>query len=339
LASLADNGAHFSVTVSNFANNAPHVSSSSNAALTVVTQAVVLRHRYSFGEAMGQTVVHDSIETAHGDLVGGATFTGNGRLTLNGIDGYVNLPNDLVTGYTSITIEAWVQDSGSGGWARIFDFGNSNQGEDFPPGAGGAGGTQYLFLAAPSGFGNLRGAYTITGGGGGEQIVEWPGHSISVNVIHHVVWLSNGPMHTGRLFVDGVQVAENTTVTLTPDSLGSTLNDWLGRSQFNDPFFLGDFDEFRIWNGAMTPTQVAASFTAGPNVPFCGLCLQIQPGPGKTVIISWPASPIGLSLENSAVIGPDAFWSPVTQVPVLDGDTLRVTVPANQASVFYRLAQ
>jgi hypothetical protein len=338
-ASLADDGARFSCTVSNFANSMPHVDSSASARLTVLTQAVVPRHRYSFREMAGETVAHDSLGTAHGDLIGGAVFTGNGRLTLNGIDGYVNLPNDLVTGYTSITIEAWVQDDGSAGWARIFDFGNSNLGEDFVPGTGGAAGTQYVFLSAPSGLGNLRGAYTITGGGAGEQIVEWGGQSISVGALHHVVWISHGPMHTGRLFVDGVLVGENSAVTLTPDSLGPTVNDWLGRSQWNDPFFNGQFDEFRISEGAMTPAQVAASFAAGPDAPICGLCLQIQRASGNRVTISWPASASDYFLECTTELGPGAIWTTVPEAPVPDGELLRVTVPADQPAKFYRLSQ
>jgi hypothetical protein len=136
-----------------------------------------------------------------------------------------------------------------------------------------------------------------------------------------------------------MQVAENTTVTLTPDALGSTLNDWLGRSQFNDPFFLGQFDEFRIWDGAMTPTQVRNSFTVGPNVPFCGLCIQIRPAANKMVTISWPASAVGFSLQSSTVLGPNAFWSPVSQTPVPVGDQLQVTVPADQSSAFFQLGQ
>src|SRR5690606_34663877 len=48
----ADNGAQFSVVVSNFTGT-PNVLTSSNAVLTVVTQAVTLQHRYSFSEANG----------------------------------------------------------------------------------------------------------------------------------------------------------------------------------------------------------------------------------------------------------------------------------------------
>jgi hypothetical protein len=336
---LADSGAIFSVVVSNFANSTPHTVTSSNATLTVVTQqAAVIQHRYNFNEAVGDVTLHDRVGSADGAVVGNGVFTGDGKLVLDGIASYVNLPNNLVTGITSITIEAWVQDDGSGGWARIFDFGNSTGGEDFPIGPG-VNGTQYMFLSAPSGFGNLRGAYTIGGGGAPEQIVEWPGTSLPVGQLKHVVWISSEPAHTGRLFVDGVQVAENTAVTLTPDALGPTVNDWLGRSQWPDPLFKGQFDEFRIWSGAMTPAQVAASFAAGPSGGFCDLCLSIVGAPGGMVTISWPASATDFFLEATDVLGPSAIWQSVNDPPVLDGEFFRVTVSANSAAKFYRLSK
>jgi hypothetical protein len=46
------------------------------------------------------------------------------------------------------------------------------------------------------------------------------------------------------------------------------VNNWLGRSQFNDdPYFKGMIHEFRIYKVALTQQQVAASFDAGPDVP------------------------------------------------------------------------
>jgi hypothetical protein len=244
----------------------------------VLTQAVTLKHHYTFNQTAGETNVIDSAGSQNGEIRGGGTFTGDGKLQLNGTDAYVNLPNNLVTGFTSITIEGWVKDEGSGGWARIFDFGNSAGGEDFPIGSAGGGGQQYMFLAFPSGFGNLRGAYTVGGGGAAEQLIEWPGMRPSVSNYHHIVWTSAAEPHTGRLFVNGTQVGENGNVTLTPAALGPTVNDWLGRAQFNDPLFRGKFDELNIWDGAMTPTQVQARFQVGPDIIAVGIRLSITRG-------------------------------------------------------------
>ena len=231
----------------------------------------VLKHRWSFRDAASSTTVADSVGTANGTLMGGATLQ-NGEVVLNGTDGYVDLPNDLFTNYTNITFEAWVTDNASAAWARIYDFGNSSGGEDTS-----AGGTQYMFLSLPSGGGNnrLRGAYTITGGGAGEQIAEWgvSPYRPAVGRKSHIVWTSDGPTRTARLYVDGVQVGVNTNVTLTPAAMGSTLNDWLGRSQYADPYFNGSFDEFRVYDGALTPDDVKTTFGLGPD-----LLLGVNPG-------------------------------------------------------------
>ena len=215
-----------------------------------------LIHRYSF-----TADANDSVGTAHGTLAGGASIMTN-TVVLNGSSDYVDLPNDLFTNISSVTFEAWTTDYGSVGWARIYDFGNNTSGEDQQ-----GDGTQYMFLSLPSGFANLRGAYTIGGGGAPEQIVEWPnGGRPPVGQEAHVVWTSDAVSHAGRLYVNGVQVAANTNVTLTPADIGPTVNNWLGRSQFiNDPYYNGAIDEFRIYDSALSPFQVAVDAATGPD--------------------------------------------------------------------------
>jgi hypothetical protein len=338
-ATLADTGARFSVVVSNFAAGTPNLRTSAEATLTVVTPTVTLKHHYTFNQSAGPTVI-DTVGDKHGALVGGASFN-SGKLVLNGSDGYVNLPNNLVTGFTSITIEAWVQDEGSGGWGRIFDFGNSAGGEDFPIGSAGNGGSQYMFLAFPSGFGNLRGAYTVLGGGAAEQVIEWVGNRPPANVFHHIVWTSSDSADTGRLYVNGAKVAENNNVLLTPAALGPTVNNWLGRAQFNDPLFRGQFDEFSIYDGAMSPSQVAARNAAGPDPTPAGVRLTIAPGAAGTVVISYPKFAQGFFLEFTTELKEPAttLWQSETEPAVEDGEFLRVTVPAGVEAKFYRLSQ
>ena len=194
------------------------------------------------------------------DVVGGAVIN-SGKVVLDGSSGYVNLPNNLVTNYNSITMEMWVTDYGSSAWARLFDFGNSSGGEDFPLGSS-TSGLQYMFLTSPSGSGVLRGAYTV---GSGEQGIDWTGNKLTVGLRKHVVWESDGDAQAAWLYVDGMLVGSNNYVTITPAALGPTVNDWIGRSQWHDPLFYGSFDEFRIYNGAIDPLQIAINDAAGPD--------------------------------------------------------------------------
>ena len=217
----------------------------------VNAQTAGLTHRYSFSAD-----ANDAIGTAHGTLRNGATVS-NGALNLDGVGASLDLPNNLVTGYTAITIEAWIVDDGSSTWARICDFGNNNAGED----AQGIG-TQYMFLSLPAGGGILRNAYT-TNGSAAEQKVDAARPAAGQKT--HIAWTSDGATHEGRLYVNGVQAGINTSLTLTPADLGPTVNNWLGRSQFNDPYFRGSIDEFRIYNIALSPAAVLTNDQAGPD--------------------------------------------------------------------------
>jgi hypothetical protein len=155
--------------------------------------------------------------------VGGAVIS-TGQGVLNGTGAYVDLPNGILSGLDSVTLEVWLADNNSGNWSRIFDFGNSSGGEDV------AGtGTRYVFLSPQAGNGSLRGAITITGGGAGEQVLEWSGVRLPANTLKHVAWTADGATHTGRLYVDGLLVAENSNMTLRPSDLGITSNNWIGR--------------------------------------------------------------------------------------------------------------
>jgi hypothetical protein len=308
------------------------------ATLTVLTQPPpTLKHKYTFNMPAGPTVVTDVVGGKDGVVVGNGAYNGTGRLLLDGATAYVNLPNDLVTSFNSITIEAWVQDDGSAGWARIFDFGNSTGGEDFTIGAG-TQGTQYMFLSAPSGFGNLRGAYTLTGGGAGEQLLEQTAGSLPVGQLKHVVWTTSGAAKAGRLYVDGALIAENRSMTITPAAMGPTVNNWLGRSQWPDPLFKGQFEEFTIWNGFMLAPQIAASFAAGPTTDLVRPRLSISNQSGD-IVISWPdwTAAYNLVLESATSLKP-SNWQAATVNIIQEDGQFKATVIVGETAQFFRLA-
>ena len=248
-----------------------------SATVTVAGPDQTLIHRYSFVSS-----ADDSEGTAHGTLQGGATVT-NGVVNLNGSTAYVDLPNNLLTGLTSVTLEAWFVDSGSSGWARVWDFGNSSGGEGSQ-----GGGTSYVFLSCPSGSGGVRGAYKLPGLA--EQIVDL-GARPSLGVKHHVAWTQDAPSQSAMLFLDGVPAASNARFTSTPAGIGGTVNDWLGRSQYNDPYFFGSIDEFRIYSAALGAAEILQEYELGPEVsPQSGpVAITVQPR-DTTVVEQQPAT-------------------------------------------------
>jgi hypothetical protein len=135
------------------------------------------------------------------------------------------------------------------GWARIFDFGNNT--------------TRYMFLTPTNGTagGRLRFGIT-TNSSGGEQQITGP-TALSVGVWHHVAVTLSG--NTGVLYLNGVPQATNASMTLRPATLGSTANNYLGRSQWADPYLNGQLDEFRIYSVAHSAAEIAAMAALGPN--------------------------------------------------------------------------
>jgi hypothetical protein len=88
------------------------------------------------------------------------------------------------------------------------------------------------------------------------------------------------------LYVNGVQVGQNTNLGLYPARLGNTPNNWIGRSQnAADPFLNGDVDDLRIYQRGLDAVELAR--LAGPGL-ITGLADYIagQPigkGSGKSL--------------------------------------------------------
>ncbi len=304
---------------------------------------LALKHRYSFSEAPGSTTVRDSVGGADGILRGnGAEFSGTGTLTLPGgtastapadtIAGYVDLPNGLISSLVNVSFEAWVTWNGSGSWQRIFDFGTSSGGEDLSNGQG-----NYLFLS-PAGPTNLRFAARdpLTGGEPTQLTASEPlanGNPVYVAAVYDFT------QNQARLYRDGVQVASGPAAV--PLAIIQDVNNWLGRSQWPDAMFQGVFDEFRIWQGALTPEQITANFQAGPDMvpepPVTAPTLAIQ-RTGNQFTLSWPANATGFVLEAASSLSPPVTWTPVdTSGAVEEGGLKKLSQTAGASAQFYRM--
>ena len=260
----------------------------SNLVMVVNPQTNNLRHRYPFATDAG-----DVVGTAHGALQSGA-FVTNRQLMLDGTAAYVSLPTALVATNINITIEAWVSNSVASGWARIFDFGNNA--------------TVNMFLTPTAGGGPLRFAITLAGGGG-EQQVTAPA-ALPINVTKHVVITLNGGV--GVLYVDGVAVATNNAMTLNPSSMGSTTQNYLGKSQYADPYFAGSMDEFRIYDAALPASLVMSNFLAGPD----GLALAPPTTVNDAMTLNRGAAALLPVLANDTGTPPVAATLEVVGLPV-----------------------
>ena len=83
------------------------------------------------------------------------------------------------------------------------------------------------------------------------------GTNFPLNQWRHVAVVLSG--NTGRLYLSGIQVAQNTNLVLNPINLGATSNVWLGRSQYTaDPYLNGTLDDVRMSCRAYGAEEIAA---------------------------------------------------------------------------------
>ena len=312
--------ANYSVT----ASNAVSTVTSSTVHLTVLQQA--LTHRYSMDDA----TVTDSIGGANGTPVNNVTFSG-GQAFLPGTSpsgptsDYIDLGANLITGDTSVTFECWATiTNNGGGFHWLVGFGDYTSLND------------WLIVVPDSGSDARMTIKTL-----GNERVAGGAPQLDTGVPVHIAAVYDADQNQMRLYANGVLVASAfTTIDL------ANVNDsvsWLGRSFFGDPSIMGSIDEFRIWNGPLTPQQISANDGLGPNSvstnaggAFIGLTSVSVPNTTMLINVSQQATALG-SLANAANV---PFNSQVTNwfssnpgVATVSGTGLITAVSPGSASI------
>ncbi len=227
---------YYKVVAQNAAGRSPETS---------ILQGTPANGRYvylSLDETTG-TFAQDVWGGYHGTLAATASHAEghtSGAMKLNGTaTSYATLNPGLLTGLNDFTISTWVKMDALSNWMRIFDFG--------------AGTSKYMFLTpqvnVSSGKSTVR--YTIKNGSG-EQSVSYP-FSFPLNTWTHFAISQSGD--TAKLYINGALVAAN-AVLIKPSDLGITNQNYLGKSQYNDPLLKGSIDEFKIFNRAFSEAEV-----------------------------------------------------------------------------------
>lgn len=289
--------------------------------VVVSASPLSLKHRYSFNDAPGSGVAIDSVSGANATLNPGADLDGSGRLVLDGTNGFATLPTPLVSVLSNATFEVWVTPTSGGNWQRIFDFGIDN---------GAGAGSSYVFLSS-RGAPGVR--FTVKPTDGAEAPILNAETPLMIGQQSHLVAVYNASAGVATLYQNGQFIASGTIVT--PLSAIADVNNWLGRSQYSaDALFAGSYEEFRIWNGPMMPSQVQASFATGPNaLPIPKLDIDVE---GTNVRISWPLWGTGFVLQQKTSLD-SGSWAPVAGTPVTGTGSYSLTLPATGQTRFFRL--
>ncbi len=275
-----------------------------------------LAHRYSFN-FVSNNLVWDSIGYAHGTLMGGAVIT-NGALVLNGTSGtFANLPGGLVSGSAAVTVEFWATFGANNNWARVFDFGNIINGS----------GANYFFFSPHNGASGqtmeIKTSSTTT--------FTIPGTLDNRTV--HVVCIADRANNYLAVYTNGVLEA---SLTASPPALTGVNGAWsfLGRSLFStDAYLTATIDEFRIYDGRLTPPEIATDFQFGPDNLALPVALTQTNSPAN-LALSWPSWAVGFAPLGSADL---LAWTTNNFSPALANDRWTLLISKTNTASFYRL--
>jgi hypothetical protein len=282
-----------------------------------------LTHRYSFNETNGVSLVADSVGGADGELMGDGTpnFSG-GKLALNGA--VVELPGQLISGLTNVTIEAWVTwAGGSKNDQQVFEFG---------------GGDPLTWLGICARRSDTKALGFSVAAADTDALLS-AASALPTNHQTHVVLSYNQLANTARLYLDGVKAGLLTGVPALSD-LKDTAG-YLGTTvSAASATFDGTFDEFRIYSGAMSDAEVAASFAGGPDT----LPGSVTTAPTlkvthtkNNVILSWIQTGTGFILQATENPGLSTSWQTVPTTQVSVGETNQLALTSTTGKMFYRL--
>lgn len=167
-----------------------------------------------------------------------------GSYTLDGTTDYEDLPDRLTSELFDFTIAFRAKVNSVDNWIRVFDFGgNTNIFMMFTP-ASGTTGNPYFCI-------------TLTGNDGEQGLNGTT--AFPAGIWQYVAITRSG--NTGILFIDGQEVDRNSNMTINPADMGNTLNNFIGRSQWEqDPYLNGEVDDFRVYNRALTALELEEFF-------------------------------------------------------------------------------
>jgi fibronectin type 3 domain-containing protein/regulation of enolase protein 1 (concanavalin A-like superfamily) len=235
-----------------------------------------LRVSLAFDETSGTTATDSAGDGYHATLVNGPLFapgTLGNAVDLDGTNDHLTLPTGVLNGLTNFSISVWVKPDTVTNWSRVFDFGT---------------GTTVNMFLTPKNAANGKVRFAITtGGGAGEQKIDGQA-ALTAGAWSHVVITWSG--NTGILYVNGVEVGRNSAMTLNPSSLGATNLNYLGRSQYPDPYFDGRIDDFRLYSRALGAAEISAATAA--QMPLASVSgLQATAASSAQINLSWTANP------------------------------------------------
>jgi hypothetical protein len=245
----------------------------------------------------------------------------NNALQLTGAaGGYVNLPGGLVSGSSAWTVEFWATFGANGNGAQVFNFGNMN----------GNSGQNFLAYSPHTSLDGQRlGISTAT------TTVNFDTPGVLDNRSVHVVCILDPTNNYCAIYTNGVLQSALTT-PLPVLSGVNTAWSFIGRSLFSsDAWLNATIDELRIYDGRLTPQEIAADDQYGPDALALPLTL-VQSNSASGFALSWPSWAVGF-MPQSTTNPAGGIWTTLQQTPALAGNQWSLPMLPTNALSFYRL--
>ncbi len=306
--------------------------------LRVVYAPTTLVHRYSFNDG----TANDSVGSANGTLVGNATISG-GQVVLPNTTSvapatdYLQLPAGILTNSVNgtnnapaVTVEAWATvKGGQYTWANLFDFGNRD--------AGGLSEYDIHVCVHANDNSTIAGISDSDNANVDYQFVDLdPGSSLDGSTNVHITAVFNPPAGYVAVYLNGVLAGADNNVTI-PMSGVQAVRNIIGADNWPDPGMQGSIDEFRIYNGALTADEIAATQVLGPNQLLSTASPAVSASAsGGSLTLSWPVASAGYTVLTTTNLAA-GNWMTAGVTPQMVGSRWQVILPVTGNTRFYRL--
>ena len=224
---------------------------------------------YKFDDA--SNFLNDTINPSNNLINTGATFDninsikGNGSIKFNASSSqYARVPANInlnaINSSNGISFSWWAKNnSSSGTWARLFDWGNQNSvgyGKVYIMVSRNSTSTDHRFeVTNPSGdnAGNTNSSYFVTSGTNYFD-GSW----------RHYVWtITTGGVW--NIYVNNSKILNNSSRIIIP-AMSGTLLYYFGKSLYPDGAYDGNIDDFRVYNFVLNDTQVQELYTSSQSI-------------------------------------------------------------------------
>lgn len=231
------------------------------------------------------------------NLMGSATIADGGKfgsaLYLDGVDAYAQIKEGvnlaLDPNKKEWTVSVWFKQDEARGYALIMDFNNTNA---------------TFFYIAPS-TGGSEGTYRAKINNGPRDTVDMVGKNLNADEWYMLTVVQNGD--AVKVYVNGELVTVNEyCVNANMATYGEPLlYCYLGKSATeSDPMFVGMIDEFRLYNRALSASDIATLYKLDPNAA------PVE-GPAETPTVS-----TGTVTGGAPIVSPKTSDTAITAVVV-----------------------